>query len=101
MSRALLGKCVDLFILLNELLYDTLHIYIPMAKKSGRKKRVGVAFATSEKEIEMKITASQTTVARNIMVFLLLIKPLDKKTPCVERKEKRRVHFQETPKGHC
>lgn len=38
---------------------------------------VDVAFATAEKEIEMKITASQTTMARNVMVFPPPIKPLD------------------------
>lgn len=38
---------------------------------------VDVAFATAEKEIEMKITASQTMMARNVMVFPPLIKPLD------------------------
>lgn len=58
--QGLLGKCIDPCIVLNELLHDTLHNYVPMAKKKRGKKgeSVDVAFATSLKEIEMKITAS-------------------------------------------
>lgn len=42
-----------------------------------KRESVDKAFATSEKEIEMKIAVSHTMMARNIMVFLMLIKSLD------------------------
>lgn len=80
MSKALLGKCIDLFILLNELLRDTLHIYVPMAKKKWEKKEfVDVAFAVSEKEIEMKITASQNHNGYKYYV----VSPPDKTIGCM------------------